>query len=141
MSNFQGYLLKFGDGEFPDGVFPNRYLDFDNQASTPNQRAEAEAYVDANNELHRITLPKYRTKIEYNTIDNISLADKIAIQTVLSKGLVDAVQRKYWVTYWNDETSTYESGWFYIPDTTFQIKKITSDNIIYRSFKLTLIEY
>ncbi|MBQ1659043.1 MAG: hypothetical protein II059_04285 [Clostridia bacterium] len=136
MSNFQGYLLKFGSE-----VFPNKYLDFDNQASTPNQRAEAEAYVDANNELHRITLPKYRTKIEYNTIDNLSLADKIAIQNVLSKGLIDSVQRKYLVTYWNDETNSYETSNFYIPDTTFQIKKITSDNIIYRSFKLTLIEY
>ena len=136
MSNFQGYLLKFGSE-----VFPNKYLDFDNQASTPNQRAEAEAYVDANNELHRITLPKYRTKIEYNTIDDLSLADKIAIQDVMSKGLVDAVQRKYLVTYWNDETNSYETSNFYIPDTTFQIKKITSDNVIYRSFKLTLIEY
>ena len=136
MSDFQGYLLKFGDTEFP-----NNYLDFDNQASTPNQRTEAEAYVDANNELHRITLPKYRTKIEYNTIDNISLADKIAIQNVLSKGLIDSVQRKYLVTYWNDETNSYETSNFYIPDTTFQIKKITADNIIYRSFKLTLIEY
>ena len=136
MSNFQGYLLKFG-GE----VFPNKYLDFDNQASTPNQRTEAEAYVDANNELHRITLPKYRTKIEYNTIDNLSLADKIAIQNVLSQGLINSVQRKYLVTYWNDETNSYETSNFYIPDTTFQIKKITADNIIYRSFKLTLIEY
>ena len=136
MSNFQGYLLKFGDTEFP-----NNYLDFDNQASTPNQRTEAEAYVDANNELHRITLPKYRTKIEYNTIDNLSLADKIAIQNVLSQGLINFVQRKYLVTYWNDETNSYETSNFYIPDTTFQIKKITADNIIYRSFKLTLIEY
>lgn len=136
MSNFQGYLLKFGSE-----VFPNKYFDFDNQTSTPNQRAEAEAYVDANNELHRITLPKYRTKIEYNTIDDLSLADKIAIQDVMSKGLVDAVQRKYLVTYWNDETNSYETSNFYIPDTTFQIKKITADNIIYRSFKLTLIEY
>ena len=136
MSNFQGYLLKFGSE-----VFPNKYLDFDNQASTPNQRAEAEAYVDANNELHRITLLKYRTKIEYNTIDDLSLADKIAIQDVMFKGLVDAVQRKYLVTYWNDETNSYETSNFYIPDTTFQIKKITADNIIYRSFKLTLIEY
>lgn len=136
MSNFQGYLLKFGSE-----VFPNKYLDFDNQASTPNQRAEAEAYVDANNELHRITLPKYRTKIEYNTIDDLSLSDKIAIQNVLSQGLIDSVQRKYLVTYWNDETNSYETSNFYIPDTTFQIKKITSDNIIYRSFKLTLIEY
>ena len=136
MSNFQGYLLKFGSE-----VFPNKYLDFDNQASTPNQRAEAEAYVDANNELHRITLPKYRTKIEYNTIDDLSLADKIAIQDVMFKGLVDAVQRKYLVTYWNDETNSYETSNFYIPDTTFQIKMITADNIIYRSFKLILIEY
>ena len=136
MSNFQGYLLKFGSE-----VFPNKYLDFDNQASTPNQRAEAEAYVDANNELHRITLLKYRTKIEYNTIDDLSLADKIAIQDVMFKGLVDAVQRKYLVTYWNDETNSYETSNFYIPDTTFQIKKITADNIIYRSFKLILIEY
>lgn len=138
MSNFKGYLLKFGDTEFP-----NKYLDFDSQQSTPNQRTEAEAYVDADNNLHRITLPKYRTKIEYNTVVGLHLADKIAIQNILRKGLVNDVQRKYLVTYWNDEDNEYKTSYFYIPDTNFQIEKIDrkTNDIIYKSLKLTLIEY
>lgn len=138
MSNFQGYLLKFGDVEFP-----NKYLEYDNQQSTPNQRTEAEAYVDANNHLHRVTLPKYRSKIEYNTVDGLTLADKVAIQNILRQGLVDSVQRKYLVTYWNEEDNEYKTSYFYIPDTTFQIERLNekTNDIIYKSLKLTLIEY
>lgn len=138
MSNFQGYLLKFGDVKFP-----NKYLEYDNQQSTPNQRAEAEAYVDANNNLHRVTLPKYRSKIEYNTVDGLNLADKVAIQNILRQGLVDSVQRKYLVTYWNEEDNEYKTSYFYIPDTVFRIEKINekTNDIIYKSLKLTLTEY
>lgn len=144
MSSFKGYFLKFGDV-----VFPSEYLAFDDNSTTPDQRTEAEAYVDANNVLHRVTLPKYRSKLEYNLVDDLHLADKIAIRNIVfnSSSIVNEIERKVRVTYWNDAINSYvENKMFYIPDTVYPIKKIVklSDDeydIVYRSIKLTLIEY
>ena len=43
--------------------------------------------------------------------------------------------------FWNDETNQYEIGYFYRPDTEFPIYKITSNDIIYNSLKITGVEY
>ena len=64
-----------------------------------------------------------------------------------SSSIVNEIERKVRVTYWNDAINSYvENKMFYIPDTVYPIKKIVklSDDeydIVYRSIKLTLIEY
>ena len=138
MSEFQGYLLKFGSVELP-----NEYLKYDSYSATPDQRTEIEAYRDDyTQELHRITAEGVKTKIEAEVIP-MYLEDKIAFMNVLKSGLEDALQRKYNVTYWNDEENSYKTGSFYIPDTQFSIHRIDikRNSILYNSFKLTLIEY
>ena len=135
-TNFKGYLLKFGDT-----VLPNRFLKFDSYTCTPNQRTELEAYRDDyTKELYRITSEGVKTKIEAN-VPTLYLEDKIEFQNYIKNGLEDELQRKYKVTYWNDESNTYETGYFYIPDTQFSIYTIKNNSILYNSFKLTLIEY
>lgn len=135
-TNFKGYLLKFGDT-----VLPNRFLKFDSYACTPNQRTELEAYRDDyTQELYRVTSEGVKTKIEAN-VPVLYLEDKIEFQNYIKNGLEDELQRKYKVTYWNDESNTYETGYFYIPDTQFSIYTIKNNSILYNSFKLTLIEY
>lgn len=136
MSNFQGYLLKFGDT-----VFPHEYLDMDACTSTPNQRTEADAWTDANNLLHRETYAKYRTKEEYQTINDLSLDEKIEIQDIMRSGLINEKERKYRVTYWNDETNTYTTGEFYVPDTEFKRNRIENGTIYYGPIRIALIEY
>ena len=138
MSGFQGYLLKFGSVELP-----NKYLKYDSYSATPDQRTEIEAYRDDyTQELHRITAEGVKTKIEAQTVP-MYLEDKIEFMNVLKSGLEDALQRKYNVTYWNDEENSYKTGSFYIPDTQFSIHRIDKkrNSILYNSFKLTLIEY
>ena len=138
MSDFQGYLLKFGSVKLP-----NKYLKYDSYSVTPNQRTEIEAYRDDyTQELHRITAEGVKTKIEAEVVP-MYLEDKIEFMNVLKSGLEDALQRKYNVTYWNDEENSYKTGSFYIPDTQFSIHRIDiiRNSILYNSFKLTLIEY
>lgn len=135
-TNFEGWLLKFGDT-----ILPNRFLKFDSYAVTPNQRTELEAYRDDyTQELFRTTSEGLKTKIEANT-PVMWLEKKIEFQNYIRNGLEDVLQRKYSVTYWNDETNEYASGSFYIPDTQFSIYTIRNNSILYNSFKLTLIEY
>ena len=138
MSNFEGWLLKFGNQEFP--------LELINQSSwkaTPNQRQELDAWTDCNGVLHRETAPHTRTKIEFETVDDITLSEKMRIQEVMNSSITNTLQRKGEITYWNDETNTYETACVYIPDTQFTIKEIDKEKkeIYYEKIRIALIEY
>ena len=52
MSDFYGYLVKFGNV-----VLPHSYIQYDTYKVVPFQRTELAAYRDNNNELHRTTSP------------------------------------------------------------------------------------
>ena len=117
-SSFQGWFLKFGGS-----VLPNKFLAYDDYSATPNQRTEVEAYRDLNNLLHRDTSPNFKTKIDFNT------------------RLVNRAQRKYNVTYWDDEQNTYRTGVFYMPDIEYKPIRVVGNNILYNKIRIALIEY
>jgi hypothetical protein len=136
-SDFKGWLIKFGSK-----TLPNKFLSYDNYTATPNQRTEVEAYRDLNNLLHRDTSPNFKTKIEFDTRP-LYLAEKIEMQAVFASGLVNRSQRKYNVTYWDDEQNTYKSGVFYMPDVEYKIINVDEEtnNILYNKMRFALIEY
>lgn len=136
-TDFQGWLLKFGNK-----VLPNKYLAYDDYTATPNQRTEVEAYRDLNNLLHRDTSPNFKTKIDFNTRP-LWLAEKIEMQRVFTSGLVNKGQRKYNVTFWDDEENTYKTGVFYIPDVDYKIINVDEEtnNILYNKMRFALIQY
>jgi hypothetical protein len=139
MSNFLGYLLKFGDE-----ILPNRYIALEGYTETPNQRIELEAKRDEyTQELIRTTSPFFKTKAVFNTVDNLEVADLQAIYTIMSDGLVNATQRKYSVTYWNSETLSYDTGYVYMSDIDFQYSHIddTNNKLFYKSIRFAIIEY
>lgn len=139
MSNFNGWLIKFGSKEMPNG-----FLNLEGWEATPNQRVEIDAYRDANNLLHRETSENFKTKIVLS-VREMELEEKIQFQSIINSGMIDTVQRKVDVTYWNDEINQYvtsQTG-FYIPDIKWKIKRIDEDEklIFYKDFSITLIEY
>lgn len=134
MSDYKGYLLKFGDT-----VFPHKYL-AQNPKFTPNQRTEAEAYRDANNDLHRITINNHKSKLEITTLD-LDLDEKLEVETAMKRGLMNEVERKYTIEFWNDEENTYNQGDFYMTDTDYSPRKITDSTIFYDPITYTFVEY
>ena len=54
---------------------------------------------------------------------------------------MNTVQRKCYVTYWNDETNSYDSGYFYIPDIEFSVMDASKTDIRYNPISIELIEY
>lgn len=135
---FLGYLMKFGQT-----LFPNRYLIPSSYKVTPYQRLEQDSYRDASGLLHRETLSSYKTKIDFTTRTNIKLQDKINMFNVFNNGLLNSRERKYHIEYWNDETSSYCFGDFYMPDVEYTIKKIneSTNDLIYDSIRIAFIEY
>jgi hypothetical protein len=131
-------LLKFGDTELP-----NSYLILNGSESTPKQREEVKAYRDDySRALTRITADGMKTKQVFHFR---SLTDRqlLALQNVMKKSLVVAKERKYHITYWDDENMAYDTGDFYIPDITYKRKRIDEEKnvLYYDEFDLTIIEY
>ena len=136
-TDWAGYLLKFGNVEVPLSYLK---LDSGNE-QTPNQREEVSANRDDyTRELHRVTADGQITKMSY-VFRPLNITQMRALRTVMANGLVDAKQRKYNVTYWNDESLRYETGAFYIPDITYHKGIVDSSGIIYKEFTMTLIGY
>ncbi len=136
---FSGYLLKaVATGQ----IFPHEYIDYESWSSTPDQREELVAYRDDNSrDLVRVTAEGRKTALSFATRDNLHLADKQAIQSFFTSAETDHDQRKVELEFWNDETNSYDRGYFYRPNMPFPIKRITNNDIIYGQLTLDFVEY
>lgn len=149
MANFQGYLFKKTVTQGTSTIdvpFPNRYIALDTWSSTPNQREEIKAYRDDNTrDLTRVTAQGKKSKFSFKTRKKLHLNEKKEIQKFFTDGEQqtggDPNQRKIQLTFWNDESNSYKTGYFYRPNMEFKIYKITDDDIIYDEMSFELIEY
>ena len=132
-NNYKGYLLKFGNI-----IMPNSY--FNEYSSTPNQRLESDAERDQKGDLQRATLPNGKTSITFST-HILFLEEKLRFQEIINLSIINEAQRKCFVEYWNDETNTYSSGYFYIPDVEYAIMDADAEDIRYNPISIELIEY
>ena len=143
--SFEGYLFKktitVGTSTL-DVPFPNRYIALDTWESTPNQREELKAYRDDNTrELTRITAQGKKSVFKFKTRKKLHLAEKQEIQTFFTASETDPNQRKIQLTFWNEESNSYQTGYFYRPNMPFKVYKITDNDIIYDEMSFELIEY
>lgn len=132
---YSGYLIAFGGK-----ILPNRYFKQGSYSVTPNQRTELSANRDNDNYLHRNTSPNHKTKISFET-GILYLQDKINIQNIMNNGLINSVERKYSITYWNDEQNCYITAEFYMTDVTYTILDTLGNDIIYQPVKFDFIQY
>ena len=132
---FKGWLVKFGDTAIPNGYL-EKYKD------TPNQRVDLDAYRDQAILLHRETSPNYKSKIVI-PMRKLYLGEKILLKAIIDSGIINEVERKVSVTYWNSEEMAYKSGVFYIPDIEYTISHVDERkfNMVYEPFEIQLIEY
>lgn len=137
--SFQGYLIKSASGS---AVFPHKYIKLETYKGTPNQREEVDAYRDDyTRDLYREVADGMKSTIEFSTVDGLTLAEKEEIQSFFNSCMTDAIERKVYLNYWDDETNQYDTGYFYLPNMTYTIRQIDSTNIIYNSLAYKLIEY
>ena len=130
MADFKGHLLKI-EGT----VLPNEYIvDY---MATPDQVQDKDSYQDVDGNLHREILPHTRSKIEFQT-PVMTLEEKIAFQSYFPDRKTNP---KISVEYWNDERNAYVTGEFYLPDIQFKPFMIIGSSMMYKPFRVALIEY
>lgn len=133
---FQGWLIKFGDT-----VLPNSYIE--KYDETPNQRLELDSYRDSGTvTLRRTTSPYFKSKMEI-PIRKLYYGEKIVLKAIVDSAIINPVERKARITYWNSEIMDYASGEFYMPDIKYTISHVSQRrlNMVYEPFSITLIEY
>lgn len=132
---YSGYFLMFGNT-----VLPNSYYKQGSYSVIPNQRTELSAYRDNDNSLHRVTSPNHKSKISFET-GILTLQDKIDIQNIMNQACINSTERKYNITYWNDEENCYVNADFYMPDVTYTVLDTLNSEIIYQPVKFEFIQY
>ena len=139
MDNFKGILLYRTADNKP---FPQQYIEMGSWSSNPDQREEIRAYRDDNTRaLTRITAQGRKSIFSFATRNNLHLKDKIAIQNWFTEKEVNSTERKIQLTFWNEETNNYDTGYFYRPNLEFKIKSIIGNDIIYDSMQFDFVEY
>lgn len=138
---FLGYLLKATNSSQP-ATFLNKFINEASWECTPDQREEIKAYRDDNTRnLTRVTAAGRKSTISFSTREGLHLADKVALINYFYTNESDHDQRKINLTFWNDETNSYDTGDFYRPNMPFKIKQISGNDIIYDELKLDFVEY
>lgn len=137
MAEFKGYLVKFGSV-----ALPNSYIKMDSgNTSTPNQREELKATRNDNTrKLYRVTADGMISQfsIVIRQLTNVQMS---ALRNVMNKGLLDKKQRKYDVTFWDDEELCYKNAPMYIPDITYERIMVGDNFVLYNSFTMEFIGY
>ena len=139
MDNFKGILLYRTADNKP---FPQQYIEMGSWSSNPDQREEIRAYRDDNTRaLTRITAQGRKSIFSFATRNNLHLKDKIAIQNWFTEKEVNSTERKIQLTFWNEETNNYDTGYFYRPNMEFKIKSIIGNDTIDDSMQFDFVEY
>lgn len=137
MANFEGYLFKSGND-----IFPHEYILYESYSTLPNSREEVKAYRDDyTRNLTRVTATGTKSSFSFKTRPYLHLADIENILKFFTSHESSAQERKIELTYWNNESLEYKTAYFYRADITFEIKKITDDDIIYNEAEISLVEY
>lgn len=101
---------------------------------------DSESERDNTGYLHRAVLPNGKTSITFST-HILSLDQKINMQHIISQGVTNFTQRRCTVTFWDDETNSYRTSDFYMPDIKYQVMDATDTDILYNPITVELIEY
>lgn len=134
---FEGWILKFGTVELPVTLIAPASYDVE------VKRTVLDSYEDENNLSHYEIHEKTHTTVTLSTKMGLHQKDIEEIQTVISAGLLDAVEGKYKVTYWDPSKSEYRTMQVKLGDVKYPFRKVDPGrkDIIYDSFAIELKEY
>lgn len=129
MSNFKGYLIKT-----PHGVFPNTFIMHKGYEQIPNQIMDLDTKRNGKGLLIRHVLPYRATTIKFTTVP-MTLTKKIEFQKHFPN------REKIHLEYWNEETNSYRTSTFYLPDITYKQYGFRNGEPFYLSVNVELIGY
>lgn len=134
---FNGYLIKMGADVFPlSFVYKNSY------SITPNRRQDVDPTRNANGVLERNVLDHMPSTISFQTKPMYN-NDLNELMTFIRNHYSVEKEKKVVLEYYCPDIDDYKTGEFYLPDISFPIDMVDTENkrILYREFQLEFIEY
>ena len=137
---YAGYLIKLGGSSGTS--LPFKYIKAESYSCTPNQRMESSANRAVTGVLVRTTVAHTATKIEFETV-YLTNAERKALNDLFQNAMSNTLERKITLYYYDDETDSYKTGDFYMPDVQYEIYKVdnTKNIITYSPVRYAFIEY
>lgn len=141
---FAGYLIKLKkiSQNDSDEELPLEYMAVDSYDATPNQRMEVKANRAVTGKLVRNNVAHTATKIEFET-PPCTNREAVALNTLLQAHFTNTLERAISIEYYDNETDSYKTGDFYMPDTQYKISRIdnVANIIYYDKIRYAFIEY
>lgn len=135
---FDGWLIKFGTVEFPP-----RYIAPASYDVEPEKREIIDKFKNMDNLNHFDIYKNRKAVIELSTKMGLHQKDIEDIQKIIRAGLLNEIEGKYKVTFWNPCKSVYQDAEMRMEDIRYPMRKVDPKNkdIIYDSFTIKLTEY
>jgi len=142
--SFDGTLMQMRrpSGSVYDN-FPLGLIVTKSYKSTPNQRLDlSSSKRNLNGVLQRNVIRHMPFKVEF-TLRKMTNAELSQFTSFMRSHFTDELQREFYMRYYNDETDSYNTGRFYMPDVQYQKDTVDLQNrvIKYAEARVAFIEY
>lgn len=132
---FKGYLLKFKDAEFPmDCLVLSSY-------SCSRARHVWREWLDNNAGKHIDHAQAEKATISIDTEDYIEQDKVDRIQACLAAGLLNAVEQRYQVEFWDPSTSSYRTAEMHMEPINYIMLDIWDSGPVYEAIHIGLSEF
>lgn len=142
--SFDGTLMQMRrpSGSVYDD-FPLGLIVAESYKATPNQRLDrSTSKRNVNGVLQRNVIRHMPFKVEFN-LRKMTNAELVQFTSFMRAHYTDELQREFYMRYYNDETDSYDTGRFYMPDVQYQKNYVDLENrvIKYAEARVAFIEY
>lgn len=133
---YSGYLLKVGAVTVPLSKIQAKTYSI-----TPDQVLDLDPYSDANGILKRTPLDHTRSKVEFETIAQLTDDEIKTFLSIFKDAFVNTKERDLYLTYYDTDTHEYKTGHFYMPDIIYTLYSASSVKLEYNAIRVAFIEY
>lgn len=122
--------------------FPMRYVAYNGVKMNPNVREEIKAYRDdKTRNLTRVTATGTKSSMTLEMLGGLNNAAKKEIVAWFTSHETNTLQRKINLLFYDPDSDSYRTGTFYRADIEFTMLYTTTNDIIWDSFTIDLVEY
>lgn len=130
---YGGYFLKFGTAELP-----NNLLIADSYKCTPDQKIIIDSFVDVNRNEHREVSKNKKSSVSVTTKGYLTSSEKSLVLDVLGQGLLNEIEGRYKVTFWNPNKDGYSTMEAFLENIEFTVAMALDSGPVYNGITIEL---
>lgn len=130
---FEGYYLKFAGQAVPSNLLVS-----ESYVCKPGQKIIIDSFVDADRTEHRDISQNTKASVSVTTRDYLTSEQKNSLMSILKQGILNQVEGRYEVTYWNPNTDTYESMQAFMEDIEYTVAMELDSGPVYNGITIQL---